>query len=131
MGKDTCSSKLPTKLNHVDGSIPKEFLDSLTLTLIKVPMVLPCGQVIDRKNLDTYLENEAKYGRPANDPYTGRPFTKTSYPIFDDKLKCRIDEYVLLKNGVDAQSLREKRKFLIEKYSTAEKNNFQSTDKAI
>ena len=89
---------------------PIEFLDSLTSTLMDVPMVLPCGQFVDRKNLDKYVENEAKFGRKPNDPFTGKPFTNSSYPIFDGKLKSRIDEYVLNKNGISFSSLKNKRK---------------------
>ena len=96
--------------------VPKEFLDKLTLTLMDVPMVLPCGQVIDRSNLDKYIENEAKYGRNPNDPFTGRVFTTASKPIFDGKLKSRIDEYVLSRNGLSIKDIREKRK-LENKYS--------------
>ena len=90
--------------------VPKEFLDKLTLVLMDVPMVLPCGQVIDRINLDKYIENEAKYGRSPNDPFTGRAFTAASKPIFDGKLKSRIDEYVLSRNGLSIKDIREKRK---------------------
>ena len=89
---------------------PHEFLDSLTSSLMDIPMVLPCGQFVDRKNLDKYVENEAKFGRKPNDPFTGKPFSNTSYPIFDGKLKSRIDEYVLNKNGMSLSCLREKRK---------------------
>ena len=89
---------------------PLEFLDSLTSSMMDVPMVLPCGQFIDRKTLDKYVGNEEKFGRKPNDPFTGKPFSNTSYPIFDGKLKARIDEYVLNKNGISIASLREKRK---------------------
>ena len=92
------------------NAVPKEFLDKLTLILMDVPMVLPCGQVIDRINLDRYIENEAKYGRSPNDPFTGRAFTAASKPIFDGKLKTRIDEYVLSRNGLSMKDIREKRK---------------------
>ena len=97
------------KHNTCSGD-PIEFLDSLTSTLMDVPMVLPCGQFVDRKNLDKYVENEAKFGRKPNDPFTGKPFTNSSYPIFDGKLKSRIDEYVLNKNGISFSSLKNKRK---------------------
>ena len=62
------------------------------------------------KVIDKYVENEAKFGRKPNDPFTGKPFTNSSYPIFDGKLKSRIDEYVLNKNGISFSSLKNKRK---------------------
>ena len=101
---------LTGKTQDAINTDPHEFLDSLTSTLMDIPMVLPCGQFVDRKNLDKYLENEAKFGRKPNDPFTGKPFSNTSYPIFDGKLKSRIDEYVLNKNGISLSYLREKRK---------------------
>jgi hypothetical protein len=35
-------------------------------------------QVIDRKTLDSYTEEEAKWGRCPNDPFTGKLFTEAS-----------------------------------------------------
>ena len=108
-------------------SAPKEFLDSLTLSLMDVPMVLPCGQFIDRKTLNKYNESEASFGRNPNDPFTNLPFTETSRPIFDGKLKTRIDEYVLSKNGISIKELREKRK--LESIDSSILNNKPGCDK--
>ena len=60
-----------------------------------VPMLLPSGQYVDRSSLDNYNQIEAKWGRSANDPFTGLAFTETKKAIFDDKLKSRIDTFVL------------------------------------
>ena len=35
-------------------------------------------QVIDRKTLDLYNQEEAKWGRSPNDPFTGKLFSETS-----------------------------------------------------
>ncbi len=75
--------------------LPQEFLDSLTLTRMNVPMLLPSGQRIDRDTLDKYNKNEAIWGRAPNDPFTGKFFTETLKPIFDSSLKARIDAFVL------------------------------------
>ena len=76
-------------------SIPSEFLDSLTCKRMDIPMLLPCGQYVDRSSLDNYNEIEAKWGRSPNDPFTGLVFTDARKAIFDDKLKARIDSFVL------------------------------------
>ena len=60
-----------------------------------VPMLLPSGQYVDRASLDHFIDNEAKWGRAANDPFTGLPFTENRKAIFDAKLKSRIDAFVL------------------------------------
>ena len=58
-------------------------------------MLLPSGQYVDRASLDHFIDNEAKWGRAANDPFTGLPFTENRKAIFDAKLKSRIDAFVL------------------------------------
>ena len=58
-------------------------------------MLLPSGQYVDRASLDHYTDNEAKWGRSANDPFTGLHFTDHRKAIFDAKLKSRIDAFVL------------------------------------
>jgi hypothetical protein len=60
--------------NEDTNGIPSVFLDALTCKRMDVPMILPCGQWVDRSSLDTYNSHEAKWGRPANDPFTGNIF---------------------------------------------------------
>ena len=38
---------------------------------------------------------QPKWGRKPNDPFTGLGFSETKKAIFDDKLKARIDSFVL------------------------------------
>ena len=84
------------KRKEIDAKeVPAEFLDALTCKRMDVPMLLPCGQYVDRASLDRYIDNEAKWGRSANDPFTGVPFTDNRKAIFDAKLKSRIDAFVL------------------------------------
>ena len=40
-----------------------------------VPMLLPCGQYVDRSSLDNYNDIESKWCRQPNDPFTGLIFT--------------------------------------------------------
>ena len=86
-----------TSSNNSDlqQNIPSEFLDALTCKRMDVPMLLPCGQYVDRSSLDNYNSNEAKWGRIPNDPFTGQTFTESRKAIFDAKLKSRIDAFVL------------------------------------
>jgi len=101
--KDEKTSSLKRSLAAADpDSIPEEFLDSLTCKRMDVPMLLPCGQYVDRSSLDNYNQIEAKWGRKPNDPFTGLGFSETKKAIFDDKLKARIDSFVL---GAEARQI--------------------------
>ena len=50
-------------------------LDALTCKRMDVPMLLPCGQYVDRSSLDNYNDIESKWCRQPNDPFTGLIFT--------------------------------------------------------
>lgn len=62
---------------------------------MNIPMLLPCGQYVDRSSLDNYIDIEKNWGRSPNDPFTGVIFTDSRKPVFDAKLKSRIDAFVL------------------------------------
>lgn len=94
-----CSQTVTQKIDETN-SIPNDFLDAITFERMNIPMVLPSGQVIDKTTLDEHTVNESKWGRPANDPFTGLPFTESQKPIFDSILKSRIDSFVLSSNGL-------------------------------
>ena len=55
--------------------IPEEYVDALTFKRMNIPMLLPCGQYVDRSSLDNYNDIESKWGRRPNDPFTGLAFT--------------------------------------------------------
>lgn len=98
------------KVDGTSDQVPDEFLDALTFELMDVPMVLPSGQVVDKTTLEKHAESEARFGRPPSDPFTGKTFRgKQLGPVFNAALKCRIDEYVLKRNGIDAHQIRTKR----------------------
>ena len=62
-----------------------------------VPMVLPCGQFIDRKNLDKYIENEEKFEQL--DIIQCNPYDfKQAYdnPILHKTLEARFGNMVML-----------------------------------
>ena len=42
---------------------PSDFLDALTCELMRIPMVLPCGQIVDKSTIDKHRENEIKQGK--------------------------------------------------------------------
>ncbi|ELT95522.1 hypothetical protein CAPTEDRAFT_186092 [Capitella teleta] len=92
------------------GSIPEElipddFVDPLTHDLMTFPILLPCGQSIDSTTHEKYIDQEAKWGRAPNDPFTGQPYSESSKFIPNCALKARIDEF-LLRNSEKLQQYR-------------------------
>ncbi|XP_041046848.1 RING finger protein 37 [Carcharodon carcharias] len=82
-----------------NGNIPEEFLDPITSEIMVLPMLLPCGKVIDQSTLDKYSRCEATWGRVPNDPFTSVPFSRHSKPVPYSTLKTRLD-YFLLHNTI-------------------------------
>lgn len=70
--------ELSNELKSVQD-IPEEFVDALTFKRMNIPMLLPCGQYVDRSSLDNYNDIESKWGRRPNDPFTGLAFTGKKY----------------------------------------------------
>lgn len=81
-------------LKESDFIIPEEFLDSLTCSLMALPMILPCGKVVDQSTLDKHKECEANWGRGPSDPFTGKLFTEKCKPVLATALKARIDKFL-------------------------------------
>uniref|UniRef100_UPI00398F4D8D RING finger protein 37 isoform X2 n=1 Tax=Pristiophorus japonicus TaxID=55135 RepID=UPI00398F4D8D len=77
------------------GNIPEEFLDPITSDILVLPMLLPCGKVIDQSTLERYSRCEAGWGRVPNDPFTGVPFGRHSQPEPHPALKARLDHFLL------------------------------------
>ena len=75
--------------------VPEDFLDSITQEVMSYPILLPCGQLVDQTTLDRHNQEEAKWGRPPNDPFTGKQFSQLSRPMPNIPLKTRIDQFVL------------------------------------
>ena len=72
-------------------AIPPEFLDIITHEMMTVPITLPSGHVIDEKTLNQYVQNEAEWGRPSNDPFTKIFFDRNYQPTPNLELKIKID----------------------------------------
>lgn len=51
--------------------IPEQFLDELTFELMVLPVLLPSGHCVDQSTVDRLASNDALYGRPPTDPFTG------------------------------------------------------------
>ncbi|KAG5841329.1 hypothetical protein ANANG_G00198380 [Anguilla anguilla] len=66
---------------------------------MSLPMLLPSGAVIDSSTLETYQQQEATWGRPPNDPFTGVPFSGDAQPLPCPLLKGRIDLFLLRGGG--------------------------------
>ncbi|XP_069140210.1 RING finger protein 37-like [Argopecten irradians] len=75
--------------------VPKDFVDKIICDIMTVPMLLPCGENIDQMTLEKHNSNEASWGRPPSDPYTGIHFHGNLQPIPNTSLKARIDKFVL------------------------------------
>lgn len=58
------------------------------------PIILPSGKVIDQSTLENYGENEALWGRPLSDPFTGILLNDNYKPIFAMQLKLKIDKFL-------------------------------------
>ncbi|XP_042226749.1 RING finger protein 37-like isoform X2 [Homarus americanus] len=76
--------------------IPEDFLDPLTCDVMTVPLLLPSGHSIDAYTLERFITNEALWGRPPSDPFTGVPFRVGMKPSPNVLLKARIDRFLLL-----------------------------------
>lgn len=59
------------------------------------PITLPSGKVIDQTTLEKHGQNEAIWGRPLSDPFTGIVFNEHRKPIMATALKSRIDKFLL------------------------------------
>lgn len=79
----------------VTFTIPDDLLDSLTYEIMSLPMILPCGKIIDKSSLDRHAQNEESWGRPPSDPFTGVAFTTQHKPILNVALKSQIDRFLL------------------------------------
>ncbi|XP_034939784.1 RING finger protein 37 [Chelonus insularis] len=80
--------------NKTLTEIPEEYLDPITFTIMIQPIILPCGKIIDFHTLEKFGENEALWGRPLSDPFTGIPFSDNYKPIFADTIKSQIDKFI-------------------------------------
>ena len=56
--------------------IPSDFLDSLTHSLMSVPMLLPSGHHVDCESIRKADKLASETGRPPFDPFTGVPYTR-------------------------------------------------------
>lgn len=75
--------------------VPESFLDPITWELMTQPITLPSGNVIDQTTLEKHEQNEAIWGRPLSDPFTGITFNEHRKPIMATALKSRIDKFLL------------------------------------
>jgi len=75
--------------------IPVEFLDSLTHSLMSLPMTLPSGHQVDRTTVERCEEMFRSRGAQPRDPFTGKLLSQSYKPVFNAALKSRIDRFVL------------------------------------
>ncbi|XP_014469497.1 PREDICTED: RING finger protein 37 [Dinoponera quadriceps] len=81
--------------------IPEHFLDPITWEIMTQPITLPSGKIIDQTTLEKHEQNEAVWGRPVSDPFTGISFNEHRRPIMATALKLRIDKFLLENSNLD------------------------------
>lgn len=90
-----CNSKTDSRIPcSADFKVPDEFLDPITCEIMVLPVILPCGKIIDRFTLEKHNETESHWGRSPSDPFTGILFSETNKPVIADDLKARIDKFL-------------------------------------
>ena len=99
---------------HHSLDVPENFLDPITCEIMTQPIVLPSGKVIDQSTLEKHEENEAIWGRPSSDPFTGIPLSQARRPVAAIALKAQIDKF-LLENS-DAEEVRQLPRVLGSKF---------------
>lgn len=75
--------------------VPENFLDPITWEIMTQPIILPSGKAIDQSTLDKHEQNEAIWGRPSSDPFTGVPLSEIRRPLAATALKAQIDKFLL------------------------------------
>ncbi|XP_050395365.1 RING finger protein 37 [Patella vulgata] len=100
------SNLYPERRKIQDVDIPEDFVDPISCEIMVIPMLLPCGRNIDKSTLDRFVSIEETWGRAPSDPFTNVLFNSDSYPIPNDGLKGRIDQFLFSnKNSVKLQSV--------------------------
>lgn len=95
--KDTRDRRrLKRKLNELSNDIiPQEFIDDLTNEIMILPYILPSGKIVDKSTIEKHNEQEMKWNRQPNDPFTSIPYNDKSKPVYHTSLKARIDEFLI------------------------------------
>ena len=78
-----------------EQEIPAEFLDSITHSLMSLPMTLPSGHLVDRSTVERCEDMFRARGAQPRDPFTGKLLSESYKPTFNAALKSRIDRFVL------------------------------------
>jgi len=85
---------------EAESEVPEEFLDSITHSLMSLPMTLPSGHLVDRTTVERCEEMFRSRGGQPRDPFTGKLFSQAYKPCFNPALKARIDRFVLTRRGL-------------------------------
>ena len=98
-------------------------MDELTHDLMKLPIRLPSGHAIDKTSLDKYL-NQQKLTNENSfysgvDPFTQIQFSAMYKPIIDDRLKAKIDQFLLNNKISNNEIVNKKRKYVDEQLLTS------------
>ena len=88
--EDFKSSLGSISINHDIDDAPEEFYDAIMGTIMKEPVRLPSGNIVDRTTIQQHLKNDT------SDPFT-RQEMKEEDLIYEQELKERIKKYIRLK----------------------------------
>jgi hypothetical protein len=90
---NTGTKETSPKESHT--KIPSEFIDQLTLEMMRIPIRLPSQKLIDKSTLDLYLHERRNKNLPEVDPFTQIQFSSSYKPFVDSELKTKIDHFLL------------------------------------
>lgn len=93
---------LPNGTSSHGDNVPEDFIDPITLSIMTLPVLLPCGTTIDQTTLERHINSEKSWGHSPSDPFTGLPLGSKVIP--NAALKCRIDNF-LLSSDVNVSNL--------------------------
>ena len=87
-------NKASAEIIKTEVEIPSEFIDEITHEMMRMPIRLPSNKTIDKKTLDTYLEERRRNNDVEKDPFTCIAFSKSYKPVIDEILKSKIDQFL-------------------------------------
>ena len=87
-------NKASAEIIKTQVEIPSEFIDEITHEMMRMPIRLPSSKTIDKKTLDTYLEERRRNNDAEKDPFTCIAFSKSYKPVIDEILKSKIDQFL-------------------------------------
>lgn len=80
--------------------VPSQFLDATNSKIMRMPLIMPSGKIIDKTTLDKHLRQELQLGRSLSDPITKIAFTEMHKPMISLPLLKQINNFLLLNKSL-------------------------------